>query len=203
MTQLALPDLITPATLILDRDHPLTDEAYFEFCAQNPDVNVERTAEGEIVIVPPAGVESDFRSAEVIGELREWAKRNKRGKAFGSSAQFLLPDGSGLSPDAAWVSNERLAGVSKRELRQFAHLVPEFVIEVMSPSDRLTAAQKKMRLWAANGVELGWLIDGDNRSVYVYRGTAEPRLVTNADSINGEGPVEGFVLPLGEIWAGL
>ena len=201
--QIALPDLNTPATLILDREHRRTDEAYFAFCAANPELHVERTREGEIVIGPPAGMESDFRTLEAGGILREWAKRDGRGKAFGSSVQFLLPDGSGMSPDAAWVSNERLAALSKGELRQFARLVPEFVIEIMSPSDRLEAALRKMRLWAANGVELGWLIDGDNRCVYVYRGTAEPRLVSDGESIAGEGPVEGFVLPLGDIWAGL
>jgi len=201
--QIALPDLNAPATLILDRDHRLTDEEYLAFCEANPDLSVERTREGEIVIVPPPGGESDFRTLEAGGILHEWAKRDGCGKPFGSSAQFLLPDGSGLSPDAAWVSNARLATLSKRERRQFLRLVPEFVIEVMSPSDRLAASQRKMRLWAANGVEVGWLIDADNRCVYVYRGTAEPRLVSDAESISGEGPVEGFVLPLEEIWAGL
>jgi Uma2 family endonuclease len=201
--RISLPDPDTSATLILDREHPLTDEAYFAFCAANPDLNVERTPEAGILIVPPAGVESGFCSLQAGATLREWAMRDKRGRPFGSSVQFLLPDGSGLSPDAAWVSKERLAVLSKRELRQFPHLVPEFVIEIMSPSDWLAAAQKKMRLWAANGVELGWLIDGDNQCVHVYRGTAEPRLVTNAESIAGEGPVDGFVLPLGEIWTGL
>ena len=201
--QISLPDRTASATLILDHKHPLTDEAYFALCAANPDLNVERTPGGEIIIVPPAGGESDFRGLQAGIALGEWALRDGRGKPFGSSAQFLLPDGSGLSPDAAWVSKKRLAVVSKRELRQFPHLVPEFVIEVMSPSDRLAPAQKKMRLWAVNGVDLGWLIDGDKRRVYVYRGTAEPRLVTNADSIAGEGPVEGFVLPLSAIWAGL
>jgi Uma2 family endonuclease len=201
--QIALPDLNTPATLILDREHPLTDEAYFAFCAANPELNVERTPEGDIVIAPPAGVESDFRTLEAGGILREWAILDRRGRPFGSSVQFLLPDGSGMTPDAAWVSNERLSGLSKRELQQFPRLVPEFVVEIMSPRDRLASAQKKMCLWAANGVELGWLIDGDNRCVYVYRGTAEPRLMTNLESIAGEGPIEGFVLPLGEIWAGL
>ncbi len=73
----------------------------------------------------------------------------------------------------------------------------------MSPSDRLASAQKKMSLWAENGVELGWLIDGDNQCVYVYRGMAEPRLVANPKSVAGEGSVAGFVLPLEEIWAGL
>jgi Uma2 family endonuclease len=202
--QIALPDLETSATLILDREHPLTDEAYFAFCVANPDLNVERMPEGEIIIVPPPGGESDFRSLEVGGELREWTKREGRGKAFGSSAQFLLPNGAALSPGAAWVSNERLASLSKRERKEFLRLVPEFVIEVLSPSDRLSAAKKKMCLWAANSVDLGWLIDGDNRRVHVYRGDgAEPRVVADAESIAGEGPVEGFVLPLDSIWMGL
>ncbi len=201
--QIALPDLNLPVTVILDREHRLTDEDYFAFCAANPELNVERTREGEIVIVPPAGGESDFRTVKAVATLEEWAIRDGRGKVFGPSVQFLLPDGSGLSPDAAWVSDKRLGALTKVELRKFPRLVPEFVIEVMSPSDRLTSARKKMQLWAANGVELGWLIDGDNRRVFVYRGTAKPRVVTNAESIDGEGPVEGFVLPLGKIWAGL
>jgi Uma2 family endonuclease len=139
----------------------------------------------------------------VIVFLRQWAKKDRRGKASGSSVQFILPDGSTLGPDAAWVSNERLGKLTRQELRKFPHLVPEFVVEILSPSGRLKSAQKKMRQWAANGVELGWLIDGDNQTVYVYRGTAEPRVVQNTDSIAGEGPVEGFVLPLSEIWEDL
>jgi Uma2 family endonuclease len=135
--------------------------------------------------------------------LGNWATEDARGRSFGPTVQFFLPDGSGLSPDAAWVSRERLLSVPRGELKKFPHMVPEFVIEVMSPSDRLAAAKKKMRFWAANGVELGWLIDGDHRRVYVHRGTEEPRVVENAESIAGEGPVEGFILPLNEIWAGL
>jgi Uma2 family endonuclease len=181
-----------------DLNVPVTDEDYLAFCKANPELNVERTREGEIVIVPMAGGEADFRTLVAGATLHKWAREDGRGKSFGSSVQFLLPDGSGLSPDAAWVSNKRLAALTKAELRQFPRLVPEFVIEVMP-----TTAESKMQLWSANGVDLGWLIDGDNRRVFVYRGTAEPRVVTNAESIAGEGPVEGFVLPLGEIWAGL
>ena len=201
--QIALPELNAPATLILDREDRLTDDEYFAFCVANPDLNVERTAEGDIVIVPPAGGESDVRNVSVILALGNWARMDGRGKAFGSSVQFLLPDGSGLSPDAAWVSKDRLSRLSKQEKRQFPHMVPEFVVEVMSPSDRLKAAQKKMRLWTANGVELGWLIDGDARRVHVYRGNSEPRILADAESIAGEGSVDGFVLQLGEIWEGL
>jgi len=204
--QIALPELNAPATLILDREDRLTDDEYFAFCVANPDLNVERTAEGDIVIAPPAGGESDFRRVSVITALGQWARVDGQGKAFGSSVHFLLSDGSGRSPDAAWVSNERLALLSKEQRRQFLRVIPEFVVEVLSPSDRIAAARKKMGLWMANGVELGWLIDGDARRVYVYRGasgTSEPRVVTDAESIAGEGPLEGFVLPLGEIWEGL
>jgi Uma2 family endonuclease len=201
--QIALPELTAPATLILDGEDRLTDDQYFAFCMANPDLNVERTSCGEIVIVPPAGVESDHRNVSVVAILYLWAQKDGRGEVFGPSAQFLLPDGSGLSPDAAWVSKERLSDLSKEEKRVFPHLVPEFVVEVMSPSDRLSAAKKKMGLWMSNGVDLGWLIDGDARRVYVYRGTSEPRVVTDANSIAGEGPVEGFLLQLEEIWEGL
>jgi Uma2 family endonuclease len=202
-TQIALPELSGPATLILDGEHRLTDDEYWAFCVANPDLKVELTSEGEIVIVPPPGGESDFRNLSVTTSLDLWARQDGRGKAFGPSVQFRLPDGSARSPDAAWVSNDRLARLSKEEKRRFLRLVPEFVVEVMSPSDRLKAAQKKMRLWAANGVELGWLIDGDARRVYVYRGNPEPRIVADAESIAGEGPIEGFVLQLEEIWEGL
>lgn len=201
--QIALPELNAPATLILDREDQLTDDEYFAFCVANPDLNVERTAEGDIVIVPPPGGESDYRNVSVTVALDQWARMDGRGKAFGPSVHFLLPDGSGRSPDAAWISNERLSLLSKQEKRQFLRVVPEFVVEVLSPSDRLPNAQQKMRLWAANGVELGWLIDGDARRVYVYRGSSEPRIIADAESIAGEGPVEGFVLQLGEIWEGL
>jgi Uma2 family endonuclease len=150
--QLALPELNAPATLVLDREDRLTDDEYFAFCVANPDLSVERTAEGDIVIVPPPGGESDYRNMSLTLAFGQCARMDGRGKAFGPTVHFLLPDGSGRSPDAAWISNERLSRLSKQERRQFLRVVPEFVIEVMSPSDRLKSAQKKMRLWAANGV---------------------------------------------------
>lgn len=181
----------------------LSDEQYWEFCAANPDLRFERTAEGEIVIVPPAGGESDYRTLKLGGRLDIWSVADGRGKAFGSSVQFLLPDGSGLSPDAAWVSNESLAKLSKAQRQRFLRLSPEFVIEVMSPSDRLKTAQAKMEQWIANGVQLAWLIDGDARTVYVYRPAQTAEVRRGIAEVAGEGPVAGFVLDLGPIWEGL
>ncbi len=201
--QLALPDLDAPARLTLDPRNRLSDDDYFAFCMANPDLQIERTAHGEIVIVPPAGGESDYRNFDCARQFGNWSDRTGHGKGFGPTVQFLLPDGSGKSPDVAWVSNERLNSLTKRQRRRFLPVVPEFVVEVMSPSERLRAAQRKMQKWIDNGVELGWLIDGDNRCVYVYRQGREVRQVRDANQIEGEGPVEGFVLDPIKIWAGL
>lgn len=181
----------------------LSDEQYFEFCAANPGFHIERTAEGDIMVSPPAGGESEYRNSEALADLKIWSRKDGRGKAFGPSVQYLLPDGQGLSPDASWVSNESLARLTKAERRAFLRLVPEFVIEVMSPTDRLKEAKAKMERWLANGVQLGWLIDGDRETVHVYRPGKPAEVLRHASRIKGEGPVRGFVLPLEEIWRGL
>jgi Uma2 family endonuclease len=181
----------------------ISDEQYFAFCQANPDVSFERTSRGEIVIVPPAGGESDYQCLKMGTQLDRWSTLARTGKAFGSSAEFILPDRSALTPDAAWVSNERLAQVSKAEKRKFPRIVPEFVAEVLSPSDSLRGAKKKMQCWMSNGVELGWLIDADRKTVYIYRQGQEARKMTGAKTLAGEGPLEGFVMELDDIWEGL
>jgi Uma2 family endonuclease len=201
--QIALPELDAPATLVLDPENRFSDDEYFSFCMANPDLQIERTAQGEIVIVPPAGGESDNRNWDVSGQLYTWVKKTGRGKGFGPSAQFMLPDGGAMSPDSAWVSDANLAMLTKEQRRRFLPVVPEFVVEIMSPSDRLRAAHRKMRQWMSNGVELGWLIDGDDRCVYVYRSGRDMLEMRGLSQIAGEGPVEGFVLDLAEIWEGL
>ncbi len=182
----------------------MNDDEYYEFCMANPDLRLERTAQGEIVIVPPAGLESSYQSGESFGQLRAWAKRDGRGRVFDASVEFILPTGAARSPDAAWVSNDRISRVPKPNRRKFPRVCPEFVIEVMSPSDRLRAAQEKMREWIRAGVALAWLIHGDKKTVYGYRaGQSGAETRAGITAIAGEGPVAGFELDLTEIWAGL
>jgi Uma2 family endonuclease len=200
--QVALPEPVA-VKLSFDREQKLSLEEYLAFCRANPDLRVERTAEGEIVIMPPAGGESSYQSYEVIGQLRNWARKDQRGKGFDSSVQFLLPDGSALSPDAAWLSTESLAGLTREQRREFLRLCPEFVVEVLSPSDRLKTAKAKMEQWIANGCQLAWLIDADNKTVYVYRPGRPAEIRRGIRRLAGEGPVKGFVLQLGAIWKGL
>jgi Uma2 family endonuclease len=201
--QVAIPKDATSVKLSYDAGDEPSDEAYLAFCRANPDLRVERNAKGEILIVPPAGSESSYRSLKVSAQLDTWAEQDGRGTAFESSAQFMLPDGSALSPDAAWVSNESLRRFSKRERRGFLHLCPEFVIEVLSPTDRRRKAKAKMEQWIANGAHLAWLIDGDAETVYVYRKNHAMKMHRGVAQLAGQGPVDGFVLKLGAIWKGL
>ena len=202
--QLLLPESALPAKLTLGSRKPMSENEYYAFCSANPNIRFERSALGEIIIVPPAGIESDYRNAGVVAQLGQWAERDGRGKVFGPSAEFILPSGAAYSPDAAWVSNKKLGKLTKEQKRKFPPLVPEFVVEVMSPSDRLKAAQEKMEDWISNGVELAWLIDGDRQTVFIYRaGQFKPEKRIGEATLSGEGPIKGFKLDLRRIWEGL
>lgn len=199
--QVILPQDALPATLKLNPELCMNDEAYFEFCTANPDVRFERTAQGEIVIGPPAGWESDYQNASVVRQLGNWAERDGRGRVSGPTAEFILPTGAALSPDAAWVSNEQSSGLTKEQRRKFPPLCPDSLSKVMSPSDRLKDAQEKMCEWIRAGVDLGWLIHADERTVYIYRkGDEAAEKQAGIESLAGEGPVAGFELDLRSIW---
>ena len=120
-----------------------------------------------------------------------------------SSAAFVLPSGAILSPDAAWVANQKLQQLTPAQRRRFLAIVPDFIVEVLSPSDRRPAPELKLLEWIASGVSLAWLIDGDARTVTIYRSHLPPETRTNILTIAAEGHLAGFTLDLTDIWAGL
>jgi Uma2 family endonuclease len=205
--QVVLPDTETWRLLEVrgdktDSSRPLNDREFFDFCMKNPDLRIERRTNGEIVIMPPAGMEAAYRNNDLSGQLGNWAKSDGRGVAFDSSAEFILPSGAAFAPDASWILKSRLAALTKKEKTRFGRMCPDFVVELKSPSDRLSSLKSKMTEWIANGAQLGWLIVPEKRTVYVYRpGTAAEELKDLA-SLAGEGPVAGFRLELSDIWQG-
>ncbi len=189
----------TSSFITLRLDRVLDDDTLLALSAANGDLQLERNAQGELIVMAPSGTEVGEQDAEVLIQLGIWAKQDGKGKAFGSSAGFRLPNTAVRAPDACWVSHEKLASISKEEYRKFAPLCPEFVIELMSPSDSLKDAQDKMLEYIANGAELGWLLDPAEKRVYVY--TSESmNLLENPDKVAGIGKLEGFVLDLLEVW---
>jgi Uma2 family endonuclease len=179
---------------------PLTDDELLRFCAAHDELRIERDANGELIVMSPAGSESGGKNSEINLELGMWARRDGRGKVFDSSAGFILPDGSMRAGDAAWIAYPRWNALTKEAQRRYAPICPDFIIELRSPSDVLSELEAKMEMWIANGVQLGWLIDPFRRVVGIYRPGQSPRLWDHPETVHGEGPVEGFVLPLTEIW---
>jgi Uma2 family endonuclease len=200
--QLILNDVESQAPVIV-HPPPMTDDEFFDFCQLYPDFRIERTAEGEVLIMPPTGLETGARNNEISRQLGNWAIDDGRGKAFDSNTEYLLASGAAFSPDASWIDNSRLARLTRDEKRKFPHICPDFVVELTSPSDRLKRVQKKMCEWIENGVQLGWLLDADKRNAYIYRPAREPQVLVEPLRLQGEGPVAGFVLELESIWATL
>jgi Uma2 family endonuclease len=146
----------------------MTDDELMAFSEANKPCKVERLASGEILVMTPSGFRNNRREAYVVHELFAWADADGRGEAVSSNAGFNLPDGSTLSPDAAWVESSRLSALSEREQERFLPFAPDFLIEILSPSDSLPELDAKMELWISNGVRLAGRIDPFGGTVAIY-----------------------------------
>ena len=177
----------------------MSDEEFYEFCSLNNDCRIERTTAGAILILPPVGGETGNRNSNLSAQLEGWSQKNGRGVAFGSSTGFRLPNGATRSPDAAWVRRSRLVRLSRGQKERFLPLCPDFVVELTSPTDRLSKVQEKIREWMANGAALGWILNVRNRRAHVYR-TDGIEILDEPRRLAGEGPVQGFVLDLSRFW---
>ncbi len=179
----------------------ISDDEFENFCRHNPDVEIELTKAGELIIMPPTGGETGIRNFTLIGNFFNWLEKDKSGVGFDSSTVFVLPNGAKRSPDLAWIKNERWNTLSAEEKKKFPRLCPDFVVELRSPSDSLVNLQNKMREYIENGASLGWLIDPTAQSVYVYRPNAEIEILENPESVNGEPLLVNFSLEMKKIWS--
>jgi Uma2 family endonuclease len=178
----------------------LTDDQLFELCQINQELWIERTAEGDLVIMAPEGWETGIRGANLVTLLTQWAWQDGTGVTTGSSVGYFLPNGAMRAPDIAWVLRSRLAPLSPEQKQKFLPLCPDFVVEIRSPCDRLSTLQAKMQEYLDNGARLGWLIDAANRAVYVYRPKQLVKRLDHPTTISGEPVLPGFVIDLQTIW---
>ena len=147
----------------------MTDEEFFNFCQDNRDLNIERNAQREIIIMSPTNSSTGFINTKILYQLEAWNQNHQRGLVFDSSTGFTLPDGSIRSPDVSWLSLAKWQQLTDAEKDRFSPVCPEFVVELKSKSDRLTDLQEKMESWIENGAQLGWLIVLEEETVYVYQ----------------------------------
>lgn len=179
----------------------LNDDEFYSFCQQNDNLKFEREPNGTIIIMPNTGGKTGERNAEINFQLRLWNKQYKNGVMFDSSTAFRLPTSAVRSPDAAWIAAERWNALTEREKEQFPPLCPDFVVELMSATDDLKAAQEKMtKEWIANGCRLGWLINPSEQVSYIYRANGEMQIIRGFDKkLSGEDVLESFELDLSEL----
>ena len=180
----------------IEEPEPYTAKDFARLAADYPDLRIEMTREGEIIIMPPAGGETGSKNADLTADLVIWNRAEKTGKAFDSSTGFVLPNGAKRSPDASWVPVAEWEALSSEERQEFLPLCPTFVIELRSRTDRLSTVQEKMREYRDNGARLGWLIDPKSKRVEIYRPGQEVEILDASTSLSGEDVLPGFVLDL-------
>jgi len=179
----------------------VTPEQFEALALANPDLRLERSAQGELIVNPPTGGESGSRNLSISTQLGNWCEANEDlGEGFDSSTGFILPNGARFSPDASWVSRTRWEALTPKQRKGFVPLCPDFVVELRSASDSLSTLQTKMREYIDNGARLGWLIDPQNRQVEIYRQQAEVEILINPAELSGEDVLPGFVLNLRRVW---
>ncbi|MBI3756774.1 MAG: Uma2 family endonuclease [Deltaproteobacteria bacterium] len=178
----------------------LTEEQFMELCQENPELRLELTAQGELVIMPPTGSEGGWRSGRVFFFLTLWTDQDGTGLSFDSSTGFTLPNGAIRSPDASWIQRERWTALTKAQREKFAPICPDFVIEVRSLTDRLSDLLEKMQEYLDNGARLGWLIDPIDKRAYMYRPGQPVETLDNPQSLSGDPVLPGFRLNAQELW---
>lgn len=174
----------------------LTREQFFQLCQANPDVPLERSSTGELIIVTPIGGEGGRREANLIIKVGIWNEQTQLGVVFSSQTVFSLPGGGDRSPDVAWVELSRWQGLTQEEQEGFPPICPDFVIELRSRTDRLKPLQNKMLEYLASGLRLGWLINRKDRQVEIYRQGQEVEVVRMPVVLSGEDVLPGFTLEL-------
>ena len=193
------PALVLPCGVHLR----VTPEQFWEFCRANPDLRLERTATGKLIVMAPAGSESGGQNFVLAGQLFVWCQREGTGKGFDSSTGFTLSNGVICAPDLAWIRLDRWQAVPAEDRRKFASICPDFVAELRSPTDSLRKLQIKMRQYIEQGVRLGWLLDPFRAQVEIYRAGQPTQVLDRPTTLSGEDVLPGFVLDLRGIFDNL
>ncbi|HWQ34545.1 MAG TPA: Uma2 family endonuclease [Blastocatellia bacterium] len=196
-------DYIAPDALVLHLGpvvQRMTDDEFYEFCQKHPDLRIERSSEGDLIILPPTGGETGHSNFKLTVHFGNWVEKDGAGPGFDSSTVFRLPNGADRSPDVAWVRRERWEALTAEEREKFPPLCPDFVIELRSRTDRLRPLQDKLEEYIENGAQLGWLIDPQEKKVWIYRPNSAVECLDHPSTVSGDPELPGFLLPPDRIW---
>jgi Uma2 family endonuclease len=186
---------------LIGRRQPVSPEEFEQLCAEYADLRLELTSTGELIVMPPTGAETGRLNFDLIYQLGAWFRQAGIGVCFTNDTGFTLSNGAIRSPDASWSKREKWDSLTKQQKERFAPLCPDFVVELTSPSDRLSEVRIKMVEYMENGASLGWLIDPFKRQVYIYEPNHEVVILSNPESVSADPLLPGFTLNLTELWS--
>ncbi|MEM6613347.1 MAG: Uma2 family endonuclease [Cyanobacteria bacterium P01_C01_bin.72] len=182
----------------------VTPEQFEQLAYAEQIARMELTKDGELITMSPTGGEAGKKNFNLYIDLGIWNRQTKLGEAFDSSTIFVLPDGARRSPDVSWIRLDKWNSLTLKEQQGFPPLVPDFAIELVSPSDlknqRYQDLQAKMREYLDNGVRLGWLIEPSAKTVEIYRINEQVEVLQNPQTLSGENVLPGFILDLSSIF---
>ncbi len=190
--------------IAIPKGFKVTPEQFEQLAYAEQLARMELTSDGELIVMSPTGGEAGEKNFNLYIDLGVWNRQHKLGKAFDSSTIFILPNGARRSPDVSWIRLERWNTLTLKEKQGFPPLAPDFVIELVSPSDlknqRSEDLQDKMQEYLDNGVQLGWLIEPAAKTVEIYRLSKPVEMLNNPQTLSGENILPGFILDLSEIF---
>jgi Uma2 family endonuclease len=177
----------------------VTPEYFDQLCLDNPELRLELTKDGELIVMSPTGGESGKKNINLSGQVWAWNEKTKLGEAFDSSTgyDFTRIGGGKMSPDVSWIEKSRLADV---EIVGFIPIVPDFVIELRSATDNLKPLQEKMLEYQRLGVRLGLLINPQSQQVEVYRSGQAVVVLEQPSEVDCSEVMPEFSLSMSRIW---
>lgn len=211
---LSKPEIVEDDTDVMENYHPpvvihtrpvldMDEDQFYLFCRQNSELRIERTSNGDLIIMAPTGGWTGSGNARLTAAFANWADLDGTGVVFDSDTGFRLPNKAMRSPDVSWILNERFDALTRKEGEQFPPLCPDFVLELRSASDRLRDLQEKMAEYLENGARLGWLINPPCKEVFIYRPGQAVEHLKNPTELSGESVLPGFTLELARLWRAL
>ena len=178
----------------------ISDRDLERLCADNPETRFETTPEGKLIVMSPTGSESGRKNGKLFFQVELWNLKTKMGVTFDSSSGFKLSNGAIKAPDVSWIETAKWNSLTPSQQRKYAPIDPDFVIELMSPTDDLNELQQKMVEYMECGVRLGWLINPDDKQVEIYRLGREKEVLENPKTLSGEAVLPKLTVDLSDIF---
>ncbi len=180
----------------------MTEEQFFNFCQENDTLNLERNANGEIIIMSPTGNITSWFNSQINSALVIWNQKegSRKGIILDSNGGVTLPNKAVRSPDAAFIHKDRWAKLTIDDKKKFAHICPDFVLEIRSESDSIQELKTKMKEYMDNGCRLAWLIDPKNKETYIFRASGNNEVLSFSKELSGEDVMPGFDIDLSKIF---